>query len=546
METFLCPWEPARLLFFSENVPPLLFYSHFTAVVAALAVGAYIYFKNKNDINSKLLILLFAIFSFWTIIDVVIWATNRTDVVIFWWSMQILTEPIIYAVAFYLFYSFTQGRLPGFKTNLFTGAILLPLIVLVPTRLNLEGIYIAYCDAVEGPLALYYTYFLEILFIFAILAVSFKSIRALKGRADKLKITYFTAGIIIFLLAMTSGNIIGSITENWDVAQYGLFGMPIFVGLLAYIMAHYKAFKVKVFGTQVLVVGLWIVVGAILFVQDIGSIRVVIFLTLAMAFFSGIALIRSVRREIEQRERLEEVTKALGDANTKLKKADQLKSEFLSFASHDLKSPVAKMKQWASLVRDGTIADKDKILETAMKIEHTGDNALRLVEEFLNIRKIEEGQMEYNFEEVDFVDFVKGTKESFDPIAEERGLDLIFESSAKKLPLKIDKIKIRQVIENLLENSLKYTEKGKVKITLEEEEKSALIKIEDTGLGIDKDILHTLFEQFHRAPGEAKKIKGTGLGLYIAKQIVKAHHGEIWAESDGEGKGSRFFVRLPK
>ncbi|MDP3880839.1 MAG: HAMP domain-containing sensor histidine kinase [bacterium] len=484
-------------------------------------------------------------FFIWVFLDIIFWATNRSDEIMFAWAAIILIELLVYAGAVYMTHSFITKQDLSLKKKLLLGLGLLPAIVLLPTKFNLSGFDITTCLSVEGPLALYYSYAFEIAAVIWILVFGILQIRKIPGK-KKREAAYFITGTILFLITFSSGNIIGSFTDNWEAAQWGLFGMPILIAFLGYIIVRFKSFNVKAFGAQMLVIALWILVASLLLIKSIDSIRVVIFVTLAMAFFSGIALIRSVRREIEQRERLEEVTKALGDANAKLKKADQLKSEFLSFASHDLKSPVAKMKQWASLVRDKTITDNDKILETAIKIEHTGDNALRLVEEFLNIRKIEEGRMEYNLEELDFVDFVKGTKESFEPIAEEKGLELQFESSAKKLPLKIDQIKMRQVIENLLENSLKYTESGSIKIALEEEEKSVLLKIEDTGLGISKDIIHTLFEQFHRAPGEAKKIKGTGLGLYIAKQIVKAHHGEIWAESDGEGKGSRFYVRIPK
>jgi len=101
-------------------------------------------------------------------------------------------------------------------------------------------------------------------------------------------------------------------------------------------------------------------------------------------------------------------------------------------------------------------------------------------------------------------------------------------------------------MQNLIDNSLKYTEQGWVKISLKESGDKAQFIVSDSGIGISPEILPTLFEQFQRGSKEARKIKGTGLGLYIAKQFVVAHEGDINVESEGEGKGSKFTVTLPK
>ena len=118
--------------------------------------------------------------------------------------------------------------------------------------------------------------------------------------------------------------------------------------------------------------------------------------------------------------------------------------------------------------------------------------------------------------------------------------------------VKADEQRMRQVIQNLIENAIKYTEKGFVKVqlaindqrlTTNDKQQSVLFSVSDSGIGIKKEVITELFDQFKRAK-EAKLIQGTGLGLYIAREIVKAHNGEIWAESEGEGKGSRFLVRV--
>ncbi len=114
----------------------------------------------------------------------------------------------------------------------------------------------------------------------------------------------------------------------------------------------------------------------------------------------------------------------------------------------------------------------------------------------------------------------------------------------EKWLVKADEEKLRQVIQNLIDNALKYTEKGWIRVSMETAADQVLVSVSDSGRGISKELLPRLFEQWTRDSKAAKEIQGTGLGLYIAKEIMKAHSGEIWAESPGEGNGSTFNIRL--
>jgi len=270
---------------------------------------------------------------------------------------------------------------------------------------------------------------------------------------------------------------------------------------------------------------------------------------LAIAFLViGIGLYISQRRKMGQalkerfaiNEQMYLMAKQLRDLN-------QQKSEFLSFASHDLKSPIALIKQFASLIYDGTYQEPVKIRETVGKIKMTADRAVNMVNTFLDLRKIEESKMEYNFETKNIVEFISGVTSDFALLAKQmKNISVSFESASPEVIASIDTNTFRQVVQNFLDNSLKYTESGWIKVQVSGEQKTVIIKVSDSGLGIDKDLLPVLFEQFRRDPGVAKKIQGTGLGLFIAKQIVIAHHGETWAESEGKGKGSQFYIRLLK
>jgi signal transduction histidine kinase len=362
-----------------------------------------------------------------------------------------------------------------------------------------------------------------------------------------LPIVLFSGGIITFLLSFTSGNVIGSLSEDWNAAQYGLFGMPIFIGILTYTIVRFRTFNLKIFASQALVWALWIMIGGILLVAQSTATQVITVITEIIAIVFGIMLIRSVRREVEQREQLASLNAELADKNNQLTDLNRQKSEFLRFASHDLKSPVSLIKQFASLIADGTYKEPVKVHETLEKIKSIADRSIQSVDDLLDINKIEENRMDYTFELRDIVSFVKGITEDYAPLAKaQKDITVTFESSLTAANVKMDTTRLRQVIQNLIGNALKYTEKGWIRVAITEEQKSVLISVKDSGLGMSKELLPILFEQFRRDPSVAKKIQGTGLGLYISKLFTVAHSGQIWAESEGKGLGSTFYVRLPK
>ena len=311
IDNFLCPWDAPVWFFFSENVPSLLFYSHFTVIVSVVIVGGFLFLKNKGTITVRFLSLVFLLFLFWTIIDLIIWATNRSDLELFLWTLQVLSEPIIYVLAFYALYSFAYNKIPNFVTNLLVSILLLPLILFTPTNLNLSSINLYDCVATEGLLASFYTYFLEIVFILGIILIVIRRVISLNNHIDRVKVIYFALGLLAFLIAFSSGNIIGSVTGDWDLAQYGLFGMPIFVGFLTYLIVEYKIYNLNILGAQALIVTLWVLIGSLLFVAQSTQTKIVAGSTLLAAVILGVILVRSIKKEIKQREEIEKDRKSV-------------------------------------------------------------------------------------------------------------------------------------------------------------------------------------------------------------------------------------------
>jgi signal transduction histidine kinase len=550
MSEILCPWEAPTYFFFSSNVPALIHYSHAVAVLSAVGIGILIFTNNPRGTIQQLFILFVALFSSWVTLDVVLWATNRPDVVMFSWALQVLLEPLTYTIAFYLFYIFLYKKLPSFFVNIFIVLLFLPVIILLPTTYDLEALSLSSCEAVEGPLAQYYTYLVHTILMIGIVAVGFKKIPSLPSLAERWSALYFGIGLVTFLLAFSSGNIIGSFTDDWTLSQYGLFAMPIFSGLIAYSIVRFKAFNAKVMGAQLLIIILALSVLSLVALQEIAHVRVVAMITFVLVCVLGLILVRSVKREIEQRERIESLAKDLEKANERLRELDKAKSEFLSIASHQLRTPLSSIRGYVSLITEGDFGSiPEKIKEPLGNIQESARLMNTSIEDYLNVSRIEQGRMKYEMQDLDLVDLTKRTVEDLQGDAKHKNLTLSIDAKIPTALIYGDLGKLKQLISNLIDNSIKYTPQGGITVSVEDSQTHGMVRvtISDTGVGIPKEEIGGLFEKFTRAKGAGKvNTTGTGLGLYVAKSIVEAHKGKVWVESDGPGKGSRFFFEVPK
>ena len=176
----------------------------------------------------------------------------------------------------------------------------------------------------------------------------------------------------------------------------------------------------------------------------------------------------------------------------------------------------------------------------------SNERLIKLVNSLLDVSRIEAGRLETKFERLSLADVISSVIEELKNVAREKGLYLKLEKPTKLIPeILIDQQKARQIILNLIENAIRYTEKGGVTIKLDVERSKIKIIVSDTGEGMTKEEISHLFESFSRgSAGTRFWTEGAGLGLYVAKKFVEMHNGKIWAESPGRGKGSTFYIEL--
>lgn len=237
----------------------------------------------------------------------------------------------------------------------------------------------------------------------------------------------------------------------------------------------------------------------------------------------------------------------LSNANGQLKSLDKLKTEFLSLASHQLRSPLTSIIGYTSMLLDGSFGFIDEKQKEAIdRVFQSSRHLAKVVEDLLNVSKIEQGGLQYVMANFDFEKAAEDLVKDLSLTAEKKGLKMTFEND-NKAPYMVngDMEKIRQVILNFIDNSIKYTKEGNIKILLEKNENKIKLSIIDTGMGMSPEAREKLFQKFSRGENGKVNTGGSGLGLYLAKKIIEeGHNGKVGADSDGVGLGSTFWMEL--
>lgn len=255
-----------------------------------------------------------------------------------------------------------------------------------------------------------------------------------------------------------------------------------------------------------------------------------------------------VSRNLKLFDQIRRANEQLEQANKHLQQLDQAKSEFVSIASHQLRTPMTGIMGYLSMMTSG---DFGKIAPEHKKILFDllseSQRMIRLINQFLNVSKIEAGKFTYAQNPVQLETLIEREVKEVAKAAKDKGLKLVMKIPKKKLPIvTADGDKLEDVILNLVDNAIKYTAQGTIAVGVEQLGDQVHFYVKDSGIGIKKEDAGELFNKFVRGTGIAQiHPDGSGLGLFIAKSIIDAHGGRIWAESNGEGKGSTFQFTIP-
>lgn len=378
-----------------------------------------------------------------------------------------------------------------------------------------------------------------------------------KGILKDRKIFLFYCGVFIFLFLNSIFNIILPIFLK-DARFYflGDYSTLVLLAFIVFAIVRHQLFNIKVVVAEILTFFIWAAVFIQIIAADTTKDRIFpIFLFMYVLIF-GIFLIRSVKAEIRQREQTEKMEKQMEkayqvekDAKEQLEKLAKVKNQFIMTIQHHLRTPLTSMRGYADLLLTGAYGKvPKKIEEVIRRFESSTTGLLKMVNDFLDITQFQMGKNVISLKDgVNLSSMLDGIVQDIKFEADKKGIELKLEKPESDCLINADESKLKAAIVNIFDNSVKYTEKGSVAMSLKILQDKFIIQIKDTGMGIDKERLNKLFDNILERSDESKKafVSGRGIGLYLSKQIISAHNGKVWAESEGQGKGATFYIELP-
>lgn len=527
----------------------IAYYSHLLPAALAIFLSSYTLFKTQL---SKLSVLFFAFtvgFSLWLIGDLIIWVHSDYNLVYFMWSWLDHVNVVFYALGAYFFSVLARGSISRIEKTILLIACL-PTLLITATGNSVTDFYLPWCEASENSTITNYKLFAEWVFIMMMFVSMFIAWKP-SAWSKRIRLIVMLLAILLFFATFSVTEYLAVQSGIYEIHLYSLFVLPLFLIIVTFSITNLGIFNIRYLGTQLLVYVLILMVGSqFLFLQDSTDLTLNV-ITLVISIFLGLVLLQNSKNELKQKELAQRLATELAGANMRLEKLDKMKSEFVSIASHQLRSPLTSIRGYVSMVLEGSYGEVNEKAKGVL--QHVADSARHMalsVEDYLNVSRIEAGNMKYDIADHDLRDIVEDIVADMQPVASERGIPLVFKSSFEgTASVKLDVGKSRQIIQNLIDNAFKYTQgKEAIEVSIRKDEKAkrVFVDVKDHGIGLSKESIESLFEKFERAKNASTvNVTGTGLGLYIARTMARAMEGDITVASEGEGKGSVFTISFP-
>jgi signal transduction histidine kinase len=525
---------------------------YFISIISNLTLGLFVFLKGKKEKINRTFFLAVIWANLW-LISLFLFYIIESPQVVLWLgriNFAVILPMLYYLLRFALI--FPREIIPlsrKIKNGLGIWIFLFTVLIIFTPFVSKEEIITGpgQRETVYGPLfSLYVLHY--IVFSVTILTILFYKLRRLKEDIEKNQVKYILIGLSLALAFGFTTNILLYSLGLYSVANFGPLAPLFFFGFVTVAILRHYLFNIKVISAEFFTVFFALFLFISIFTAQTFVQRILNAVVFIGAAIFGIFLIKSVIQEIKHREEAQKLTIELQKTYEELKVLDKAKSEFISMASHQLRTPLSATKGYISMIIEGSYGPlSEKIKEKMENVFQSNERLIKIINDLLNISKIELGKMETEIKPTKIEELIQSCYEEMKMEIEKKKLKFIFEKPKISLPkINIDPLKIRQVILNLIDNAIHYTPKGEIEIKAEKINSSIQISVRDTGEGLTEEERRTIFEGFTRgSAGITHFIEGAGLGLYIAKKYIELHRGKIRVESEGKGRGSTFYVELP-
>src|SRR3989344_5109259 len=545
----MCEWDTARFLIFSGNGEPLIYYSHITSILIFAGLLAFTFLRLKEWPKNSFRMIAVS-YIIWLYCDLILWATESIDHVMFFWTLLDMIEPLIFVSAYVYFVQFSKGMLLSERTKWALFALLLPALIMGPLGLTVVGFDFTDCDrnAWEG-VGAYYNYFVEALLLMLIIVKAAIQLFHTRDNHERAKLFMVSLGICLLFVGFLAANFLATFTGDYVTSQYGHVAVPIFAAFLAYITIKYESFEPRILLIDTLVVALFILLLSLLFVDNVNYQIYANIVAFVIMVPLGYTLVTGIRNEVRTRKKVQQLAGELEVVN-------QQQENLLHFISHEVKGYLTESQAgFAAIVEGDMGAVSDKVKEMSTSALANVRKGVRTVMEILDASNFRKGTVDYKKDRFDLKETVQSVIGHQQKYADSKGLKLEVSIGDGASMIEGDEEKVREhVIRNLIDNAIKYTPHGTVKVSLTDLPRQSFGKaggkgirfsVQDSGVGItDEDKKKLFTEGGHGKDSIKTNVHSTGYGLYIAKQIVEAHGGKNWAKSAGQDKGERIVEAL--
>ncbi len=539
--------------YIKKEIITLAFYSHLIPVFFSMSLAFLVFAKAGRSLLSKIFLSFILVFSIWLIGDLITWTSNDYYLVYTTWSFLAYIEIIFYVLGLYFAILFIRQTALSFYTKVLLFIITLPPLFITLIKQSVGGFNYPVCEAFNNNFLDIYKLIIEVVILVVILIyLIIPFIKKVSWRINRANLVVL-GSMFLFLSVFGVTEYIASITGYYELNLYSLFILPIFLFALIYSVFDLNIFHVQVLGTYYLVAGFLVLTSVqIFFVQ--GSVnKLLTLITLISAVGLSFILFRNLKRESDQRVRIEKLSIELEDTNVNLENLVKQRESLVHLVTHKVKGSFTHSKYIFAGILEGMFGEvNDEIKKRATQGLESDNAGIQTVDLVLNAANLQKGNVKFDMKDFDFKDLVLKTIDDKKGAIEAKGLKLETNISDGSYNTLGDVFWLKEVVHNLLENSIRYTKEGKIMVGLENKPASTqggdskiLFSVKDTGVGITDEDKKNLFTEGGRGKDSVKvNVDSTGYGLYSVKIIMDAHKGRVLGESEGPGKGSQFFVEF--
>lgn len=516
--------------------------------VSGIAIlGFIVFFSDKNSVTNRNFLFFSLVTAVWGIINYLTYTVQDDHVV-----LVLVRLLLIFAISqAYLFFRLTyafpeKSFIFNKKLDISTKIVVSVVALLALTKFVFSEILWNLDHSSFDIKTNFGIYF------FALSAVSFvvMGIYSLLSKINKLSsdqkkeksqyILVLLGAGLMFLLIIVFNLIFPVFFNNTNLIPFGAFFTFPFILLTSYSIYRYKLFNTKL--AYIGFISFMLTMFSffnIIYAQDAGQVLLnIIFFVLILT--GSIILIKTILREVEQKEKLQQL-------NDDLKELVVQRENLVHLISHKVKGSFTHSKYIFSEILEGTFGSfSEKIGEIVKKGLDSDKEGIKTIDMVLNSFNLQQGKIKFDFQALDLAKITQEVIDSKNLSAQSKNISLVFEKEEGDFYVMGDAIWLKEVIGNLISNAIIYTQEGEVHVFLKRVSRKIILSVKDSGIGISKEDRSRLFTEGGRGKDSIKyNTDSTGYGLYTVKLVITAHKGFVWAESAGEGQGSKFYIELP-